>query len=83
MRLVKEWNDIPNVGLILIRMFHERKDKHVFHIHLKINDKPWFDQPKLPVPVFSAEVSSCEEFWDWAKENLPVWDYPDIVKPHN
>lgn len=78
--LFSNWNDIPN-GIILIRMFHQSTNRHFLHLHLKLNDDPWYDQPKFPSCY--SEASSNErnkEFWEWAAANLPTWEYPTPVE---
>lgn len=77
--MTENWEEIPK-GLCLIRMFHERTGKHVLHLHLKLNDGPWYDQSR--VPVHSQNVPGFSEFWEWAEKNIPIWDYPEIVKSH-
>ena len=77
--LTTEWDSIPK-GLCLIRMMHERAGRHCLHIKLKVDDSPWYDQPCVPFYSQEATKGSHAQFWDWASENLPIWDYPAPVK---
>lgn len=80
MNLITDWSQIP-LGLHLIKMFHERTGKHVLHVHLKLSDDPWYEQPKVPATL-SQESSQDSHlgFWEWAEHNLPIYEYPDKVK---
>lgn len=71
------WSKIPK-GMCLVRMFHERIGKHCLHLHMKLNEGPWYDQPH--VPAHSQGEAGYEEFWQWAEKNLPIWDYPEPVR---
>lgn len=72
------WEEIPK-GMCIIRMSHERIGKSCLHLHLKVDDGiPWYDQPR--VPCYSEGASGHTEFWKWAVENLPIWNYPTPVK---
>ncbi len=74
-----DWAQIPK-GIILIKMFHERYQKHIHHLHFKFDDSEWFNQPKMPIVVSEESSSQMSDFWNWAKENLPVFEYPETVK---
>lgn len=74
-----DFKTIP-LGLFLIRMMHESTGGKVLHIGLKIRDGEWFNQAQCPVFSETASKSSCSEFWDWAQKNLPIYEYPNIVK---
>lgn len=63
-----------------MRMFHEPPGEYVMHLHMKVNDGPWYNQPHMP--VHSQGADGYEAFWRWAEQNIPIWDYPDIVKGH-
>ena len=74
MNIITDWPQVPH-GIFLMRMFHESRGEHVLHLHLKVSDAPWYDQPSIPAAVSQA-ASGGEEFWDWAEQNLPIFDYP-------
>lgn len=76
--LFKEWEQIPN-GLCLIRRQHHESGNYCLHLHLKVNDGPWFDQPHTPAYSGGSYPLRYKEFWEWAAENLPTWDHPDII----
>lgn len=78
--LFTAWDEIPR-GICLVRMFHERTKKHCLHLHCKLHDGPWNDQPEFPA-CYSEAASHGEnqKFWEWAAINLPTWDYPTPVK---
>jgi hypothetical protein len=80
--LLGDWAQVPK-GLCLIRMFHERTGKHCLHLQMKLNDGPWYDQPHVPA-AYSQEATkeSHAEFRKWAEQNLPIFDYKEIVKAH-
>lgn len=79
-KLFVDWAQVP-LGFCLIRMKHERTWKHVLHLHLKATDAEWHDQPHVPhVASQEATSDSHRDFWTWAAENLPTWDYPHVVK---
>lgn len=73
------WEKIPH-GLFLMRMLHKRTGKHCLHLHLKLNDGPWYGQPEFP-SAYSQEATedTHREFWTWAEQNLPIWEYPNPV----
>ena len=75
-----EWADIP-YGIILIRMFHVSSGKHILHLHMKVNESPWNEQPKIP-HTYSSSIHGFEDFWEWAEVNLPIWNYPHPVSRH-
>jgi len=79
MKLITDWKLVPN-GMFMVRMFHARTDCHVLHLCVRVNDGPWSDQ--IHVPAHSEYVSKdySKDFWDWAKANLPIYDYPEKVK---
>lgn len=73
---LSEWDQVPK-GLCLIRMFDRHFSKHILHLHLKLNDGPWYDQPHVPA-AYSQEATknSHREFWEWAEKSLPIYNYP-------
>jgi hypothetical protein len=77
-----DWSQVPK-GLCLVRMFHERSGKHCLHLHLKLNDGPWYDQPHVPT-AYSQEATkdSHREFWEWAEKSMPIYNYPEVVRGH-
>jgi len=80
MEMTDDWSQVPK-GLCLVRMLHERTGKHCLHLHLKLNDEPWYDQPQVPA-TYSQESTpdSHREFWEWAEEHLPIYNYPTPVR---
>lgn len=80
MNSTKDWSAIPP-GLLLVKMFHERTGRHCLHLHLKLNEDPWYDQPKVPATLSQeASMGTHSKFWEWAEQNLPIWEYPEKVK---
>jgi len=68
------------LGLFLIRMQHESTGGPVLHIGLKVRDAEWYEQPTCPVYSETASKKHCAEFWAWAEEHLPIYEYPNTVK---
>jgi hypothetical protein len=76
MKTFENWKEVPN-GIILVQCFHERIQRTIFHIGLKLNNDPEYDQPKVPFAMSQeATRDSHKEFWAWAQENLPIYIYP-------
>jgi hypothetical protein len=61
-------------------MFHERIGAHVFHAKLKVNDGEWFNQVDCPVFSSTMYVDYYADFWAWAIENMPIFDYKEVIK---
>lgn len=74
-----DFSEIPH-GLFLLKAMHERIGKHSLHLRLKINDGPWYSQPCTPTHSEEVTEESCPEFWKWAQENLPIYNYPNAIK---
>ena len=81
MNLIEKWEEMP-IGIGLIRMLHQSTGEHCFHLQMKVDNRPWYNQPLVP-QAYSCSASKewAGEFWDWAIKNLPVYDYKDVVKP--
>lgn len=74
-----EWSEIPR-GLYLFRALHESSGSYVLHVCLKLSDEPWFDQPHTPFYTQRATCEQTPEFWKWAEQNLPIWNYSELIK---
>jgi hypothetical protein len=80
MKLYSEWSDIP-FGICLIRMFHERTGRHCLHLQMKIDARPWYEQPHIPAAYSQESTKQTHRvFWEWAEHNLPIFDYREKVK---
>lgn len=77
--MTNDWSQVPK-GLILVRMLHERTGKPCLHLHLKLKDGPWYDQAHVPAYSQFATRDTHREFWEWAEQNLPIFDYPEVVR---
>ncbi len=79
--IITDWDKVPN-GLILVRAFHERVGHHVYHVELKTdaNQPCCALLPRVPIYTSEATKDSHKTFWNWAMENLPVYDYPTPIK---
>jgi len=66
------------LGLFVCRLSHE--DFVSLHLQLKTTDEAWSDQPALPVFHEHASRDQRVKVWDWAKKNLPIYEYPNPVK---
>lgn len=76
--MTSDWSEIPK-GIYLMRAFHEGPGKHILHLDWKVNDGPWYKQPPIPA-VYTQDIPGYSEFWEWAEKNLPIWDYPEVIK---
>lgn len=77
-KIYSSWSEVPK-GMCLVRVFHERLGMYILHAHLKLNEEaPWYSQPRIP--IHSQNVPGYEDFWKWTEQNLPIWDYPEVVK---
>lgn len=74
-----DWQQVPN-GLILIRMFHESLGAHCLHLHLKLSNGPWYNNPRGPASSEHSTAKTHADFWEWAKHNLPIYNYPKVVQ---
>jgi hypothetical protein len=45
-----------------------------------VRDADFYEQAACPVYSETMMKPKFEEFWAWALENLPIYEYPDIVK---
>lgn len=70
---ITEWSKVPN-GMCFVRLFHDEAKCKVLHPCLKLDDKPFEEQPKAPIysNVFNRE--QFHQFWDWAVENWPIYE---------
>lgn len=74
-----DWDQVPK-GLMILRANHERTGSNCLHLKLKLNDGPWYDQPSVPTYSQEAMKDRYFEFWKWAEGNLPIWNYPEVIK---
>jgi hypothetical protein len=79
MKIHTDFKTIP-MGLFLLKMVHESTGGEILHIGLKVRDAEWYEQARCPVYSEDASKMDCADFWRWASENLPVYEYRNIVK---
>lgn len=79
MKTYTKFEDVP-LGFYIMRAQHEKAGA-VHHLCLKVdNQKPWHDQINVPANSEAMKCSITDRFWEWAKENMPIWEYPDVIK---
>lgn len=74
-----DFKTVP-MGLFLMRTYHASTGGPVLHFCLKVRDADFYEQAACPVYSETMMKPKFEEFWAWALENLPIYEYPDIVK---
>ena len=61
-----------------MKAFHERTGSIHRHIGLKVKDASYYDQARCP--VYSDDIPRFEVFWDWAENNLPIYEHQEPFK---
>lgn len=79
MNLITDFKQIP-LGLHLTRAYYESKRSHVYTLSLKSKDDTYYNQPLCPVYSEGAFGLKMDEFWTWAKANLPIYDHQTPIK---
>jgi len=84
MNITTDWAKIPH-GFYLRREYHPGLARGaggwVHTINVKTSDEPAYNQPHVPAREDSwRHGATTSDFWNWAQENLPVWETAPRVK---
>ena len=74
-----DFTQIPR-GLFLFRGHDQSRIRQARALLLKVDDGPWYEQPRVPVYTMEATHETHAQFWQWAEENLPVYEHGMEIK---
>ena len=72
LRTVERWEDVK-CGIHLLRLHCRLTARYGIHLALKVDDRPWFDQPRIPARSEAISITTEGDFWRWARENLDTY----------
>jgi len=72
LRMVERWEDVK-CGIHLLRLINRPAARYGIHLALKVDDRPWFEQPPVPAHSEAISITTGGDFWRWARENLDTY----------
>jgi hypothetical protein len=72
LRMVERWEDVK-CGIYLLRIRNPVTKRYGLHLSVKVDERPWFEQPRIPAHSEAISITTEGDFWRWARENLDTY----------